>query len=335
MVAQDSHPKGTHFPYRVGQVTICRRPVDPEAKAKDGKPAKPRPPQFRICWREGGRPRETTKVGWTAAKARAKEIDADLTLPGSVGQPEGDLVQMFERYYATNPPGGKRNFSLWSNHAKPHMEGLAIRDYTPQLSRRIVQAAANEGYSRHTLHGIRASLTSATTWAIHERYLPPGYNPVARVALPAPDADAKRRIRARRAQWQTIGAGLLGLGEDDPDDDDEVGPTRLLLAGAIPNLKEAEACRAEVVRLGKILAAGLFWDVCELCGLRLGEAAALTPASLDDDMVLHIDWQVIGTDPCRGTPRRSGECAGDSSEPARSTGKGGGCLSLHPSRSPG
>jgi hypothetical protein len=128
-VRQDTHPSRTRFPYRAGQVTIYLRTQKPVPKAQDGKTRRARPPQYRICWTDdGGRARETTKSGWSAALARAKEIDADISLPGSVGQPGGLLVEMFERYYATKPPGGDRNFSLWKNHARPHMEGLAVRD---------------------------------------------------------------------------------------------------------------------------------------------------------------------------------------------------------------
>lgn len=293
--ARDSHPRGTQFPHHVGQATILFRPASP---ATDGK--RRRPAQYRLLWTAAdGNRQESTSGSWLAILGRAKEVSADLHHPGSAGDPAASLSGMFDSYFSTHVSRGDvRDLSLYRNHIKPYIEKKVMRDFRPLLVLSILQRVVDAGYARDTCNAVRATMNKVCGWAQTFELLPPGYNPVSAVKVPAPAKAAAAAIVRKRATHIVIGAGLLGDSEDDPGDDGDEGKfTTKLPAGAVPSFDEARAGRDALTDIAGMEHYGLLWDTWELLGLRWGESIFLRPDSLEkDSWSLHIDWQYSEAD---------------------------------------
>jgi len=287
---RDSHPRGARFPHHVGPVTISFRG---EVATTDGK--RGRPAQYRLFWTDlGGKREETTSTSWSSALGRAKEIGADLERPGSVGDPAADLAAMFDSYFASHTSrGDKRDLSLYRNHIKPHIEKKAVREFRPLLVLSILQMVADAGYAKDTCNAVRATMNKVSGWAQTFELLPPGFNPVGSVKVPAPSNIAAAAIAAKRARHIIMGAGLLSDSENDPEEDGDRGQlTSKLPGGAVPSFVEARAGRVALIGISGMAHYGLLWDTWELLGLRWGESIYLRPESLEQGTWnLHIDWQ--------------------------------------------
>lgn len=291
----DVHPRGTRFPFHVGSATILWRAETPAVGAKRRRPA-----QYRLLWTDAdGERQEATSSSWSAITRRATEVSADLAHPGSVGDPSAPLTSVFDAYFSSRSSrGGQRDSSLYRNHIKHHIEGRTVRDFRPLLVLAILQKVVDAGYAKDTCGAVRATMNKVVGWAQTFELLPPGYNPVSAVKVPAPTRTAAVAIAAKRATHIPMGAGLLGADEDDPMDDGDRGNfTAKLPDGAVPSFDEARAGRAALVEVVGLEHYGLLWDSWELLGLRWGESIYLRPESLEPGTwTLHIDWQYSEAD---------------------------------------
>lgn len=289
--AAEAHPAGTRFPYHVGRATIHWRKEVPATEKRRRRPA-----QYRLVWTDAaGERQEATSSSWTTILRRAQEISADLDRPGSAGDPALVLTDMFEDYFAVHSSRGwARDNSLYRNHIAPHIERKAVRDFRPMLVLSILQRAVDAGYARTTCLAVRGVMSKVAGWAQTFELLPPGYNPVAAVKLPAASEEAAGRLAEKRAAHIPMGTGLLGGDEDDPaDDDGDRGKFTVKLPdGAVPSFAEARAGRTALVEVAGVEHFSLLWDTWELLGLRWGESIYLRPESLEPGTWnIHIDWQ--------------------------------------------
>lgn len=95
-----------------------------------------------------------------------------------------------------------------------------------------------------------------------------------------------------------MGAGLLGVDEDNPSDDGDRGQLTFKLPdGTVPAFDEARSGRTALIGIASMGHFGLLWDTWELLGLRWGESLCLRPASREKGTWnLHIDWQFSEAD---------------------------------------
>ena len=288
--AAEAHPAGTRFPYHVGRATIHWRKEVPATEKRRRRPA-----QYRLVWTDAaGVRQETTSSSWPTILRRAKEISTDLERPGSAGDPALVLTDMFEGYFAVHSSRGwARDGSLYRNHIKPHIEGKAVRDFRPMFVLSILQRVVDAGYARTTCLAVRGVMSKVAGWAQTFELLPPGYNPVTSVKVPAVSKSAAAGIAAKRAAHIPMGAGLLSANENDPIDDGDRGNfTAKLPDGAVPSFEEARAGRTALVEVAAAGHFGLLWDTWELIGLRWGESIYLRPECLEPGTwSLHVDWQ--------------------------------------------